>query len=145
MKSTPVAYSVRRPTANPNITQRPLVISFFGVQPKTLRIPDGSLCADAASASHVMTLQLQARTPILASLTRSRQGSGLLGLDNFLIVCQALEVLAHGFRLLALILDGHLIAAAGRKWSAYHSSRAKSGVRPLDTSRLACLDCCSVV
>ena len=35
-KSTPVAYSVISPTSRPNMTQRPLVISFFLVQPKTL-------------------------------------------------------------------------------------------------------------
>ena len=36
MKSTPVAYSVRRPTPNPNMTHRPLKISLFLVQPNTL-------------------------------------------------------------------------------------------------------------
>lgn len=35
-KSTPVAYSVNRPTNTPNITQRPLPISLAGVQPNTL-------------------------------------------------------------------------------------------------------------
>lgn len=45
MKSTPVAYSVSSPTANPNMTQRPLVISFFGVHPKTLRTQQDNQCS----------------------------------------------------------------------------------------------------
>ena len=36
----------------------------------------------------------------------------LLGLDDFLAVRQALEVFSHGFCLLSLKLNGHLIAAA---------------------------------
>ncbi len=36
MKSTPVAYSVSKPTAKPNMTHRPFPISFFFVQPNTL-------------------------------------------------------------------------------------------------------------
>lgn len=36
MKSTPVEYSVKRPTNTPNMTQRPLKISFARVQPNTL-------------------------------------------------------------------------------------------------------------
>lgn len=35
-KSTPVASSVSSPTAHPNITQRPLLISFFRVHPNTV-------------------------------------------------------------------------------------------------------------
>ena len=35
-KSAPVAYSVSRPTAKPNITHRPFPISFFLVKPNTL-------------------------------------------------------------------------------------------------------------
>ena len=38
MKSTPVAYSVSSPTPKPNMTQRPFVISFFGVHPNTLHV-----------------------------------------------------------------------------------------------------------
>ncbi|PNH12732.1 hypothetical protein TSOC_000312 [Tetrabaena socialis] len=38
-KSTPVAYSVSMPTSKPNITQRPLLISFLGVHPKTWAFP----------------------------------------------------------------------------------------------------------
>ena len=37
MKSTPVEYSVRSPTKTPNMTQRPLKISFALVHPKTLQ------------------------------------------------------------------------------------------------------------
>lgn len=36
-KSTPVAYSVNKPTNTPNITHRPLPISLASVQPNTLR------------------------------------------------------------------------------------------------------------
>lgn len=36
IKDTPVAYSVSMPTMRPNMTHRPLLISFFLVQPNTL-------------------------------------------------------------------------------------------------------------
>ncbi len=55
MKSTPVAYSVSSPTPKPNMTQRPFVISFFGVHPNTLHMPAGVCWPQAQQAQPQIT------------------------------------------------------------------------------------------
>lgn len=54
-KLAPVAYSVRRPTAKPNMTHRPLPISFALVQPNTLQAgghPERTVRSSAACRTH---------------------------------------------------------------------------------------------
>ena len=63
-KSTPVAYSVSRPTAKPNMTHRPLVISLAFVHPKNLwPTRRHSSVPSNQAAAHLMTQLESCRQP----------------------------------------------------------------------------------
>lgn len=99
-KSTPVAYSVNKPTNTPNITQRPLPISFDSVQPNTLR--DARKAAAAAADREVqasgIALQVVGKHPALADRhTRPLPlplESGKDRLESLHVLCQASWVVA---------------------------------------------------
>jgi hypothetical protein len=119
-----VAYSVSSPTNTPNMTQRPLPISFAGVQPNTLGGGGGSsrrgqgsggraeqqggvvstAARASAQASTTGASALHtARATCAAHDTRGSQNAlALLGLLLQLSVC---KVLAHLLGSLALPLD----------------------------------------